>query len=282
MNPDLEAALAKAGIRELYDDWTSPPDELLKRLLDNLRADKRTAEWTANLVHQLGPVTDDVIPAMIRALDFEERSARPLRRALVACGPPAMTQLVEELRTTNRDDSLRCTLLIQAIGEFSAAAAEATSDLTECLDHPLLHVRVHAAIALWRIDGRAQGRASVVAQGLSIPGLWEIVDPSVAALCEMGAEAQEVLPVLLGVLEMDDARTGSDRFYLGRRGAMFVLEKMGPAAAAATAVLKATQSDPDESIRVIATEVLESIQRQIQNSPGQSSIGKPGSADDSV
>jgi hypothetical protein len=255
----------KAGIREVYDDWTSPPDEVLKKLLDDLHADKRSAERTADLVHQLGPVTDAVIPALISALDFEERSTRPLRRALVAIGPPAMAELIRQFHDvkSNSDDSLRCILLIQAIGEFGAAAAEVAPVLVECLDHPMLHVRVHAAIALWRIDGRAQGRASIIAQGLAIPGLWEILDAAVPALCEMGVEAQEVLPVLIGVLEMSETRAGSDRYWLGRRGAMFVLEKLGPAAAAAIPVLEMAQHDPNESISTLATEVLNSIKRQI-------------------
>jgi hypothetical protein len=161
------------------------------------------------------------------------------------------------------DDSLRCILLIQAIGEFGAAAAEIAPDLVECLDHPLLHVRVHAAIALWRIDGRAKGRASTIAQGLSIPGLWEIIDAAVPALCEMGPEAQEVLPVLVGVLEMSEAQAGSDDYWLGRRGAMVVLEKLGPAAAAAIPALERAQSDPNESTSALATEVLQSIRRRI-------------------
>jgi hypothetical protein len=265
MNSDLEAALKKSGIRDLYEDWTSPPNEVLQKLLDDFQADNRSAERIADLVHRLGPVTDAVIPALIGALDFEERSARPMRRALVAFGPPAMAELIRQFHDvrSNSDDSLRCILLIQAIGEFGAAAAEVAPKLVECLDHPMLHVRVYAAIALWRIDGRAKGRASTIAQGLTIPGLWEIVDAVVPALCEMGAEAQEVLPVLIGVLEMSETRAGSDRYWLGRRGAMFVLEKLGPAAAASLPVLETAQRDPNESISALATEVLNSIKRQI-------------------
>ena len=275
MDSDLEAALERVGIRKIYDDWTSPPEAILKRLLDNLKADKRTAEWTVDLVHDLGPVTEDVIPALVSALDYEERCARPIRRALVAFGPAAMAQLVHEFRgkKANVEESLRCALLIQAIGEFGAAAAETVPDLVECLDDSMLHVRVHAAIALWRIDGRAKGRAGVVVQGIWLPGLWEIVDPACLALCEMGTEAQEVLPVLIGVLAMTDERH-LERYRLGISGAISVLESMGSAAAAAIPALEAAQSVPDKWISGSAAKALESIRRQVEL-PAEQSSDKP-------
>lgn len=277
MDSNLDAAVEQ--FRRLFDDWTSPSREIVNRLLDGLGADKRTAENCAGYVRDLGPVTDDVITALVRSLDFEERSARAIRSTLVAFGLPALEQLVREFRDTkNLDENLRSALLIQAIGEFGAAAATVVPDLIECLDHPMLHVRVHAAIALWRIDGRAQGRASTVVQGIAIPGLWEIIDPVIETLCEMGTEAREVLPVLVGMLVMNDPQN-RDSYWLGRRGAIVVLEHMGSAAAAASPALKAAQSDPDESIRKLAIKAVESISRQIGSSDEKSSNNMSADAD---
>ncbi len=156
----------------------------------------------------VGPEARPALPVIKQRLDagLSQAEEDALIRALVAVGPPAVPILAKALG--HSDSRVRATAA-KALAELGPASRQALQPLVQALRESH-YVRVHAEVALARI-----GRPAVPsllklmkveptsATGLSDHALLDAVDAAERALIEMGAEAQEAIPELLRMLEMD-------------------------------------------------------------------------------
>ncbi|MEQ1828385.1 MAG: hypothetical protein ABL921_20660 [Pirellula sp.] len=188
-----------------YTEWLGLPetatiDECLQALLECLNADKRTAENAADLISMIGPISHQVIPALIKNLDHDERAAQSMRRALNGMGPDALGQLVTELDTATKWH--RESILL-AIGEFGPQGSIAIPSLERHIESDEdLSTSVAAAIAHVRVIGPNSHNILHVAKGL-FP--QEFVVPEIGGhayrtIYANPSFASEVLPMLIGSL----------------------------------------------------------------------------------
>ncbi len=221
-------------------------DQVLGSILEGLGSDKRTAEMAASAISEIGPVTDDVIPALINNLYHDERASQAIRSALRGMGDPALQQLVSRLPSAQVP--LRY-LLIKAIGEFGPAARSAAPHLQLVFNSTDPIDRLYAVMALASIEGfRAELCIDIAKAFSGRPYTENEVEFAVRCLSEMGLSAAEALPIIvLGLIRLDD---------LLASGPAFVLSKIGsPAVLAIPALLQRSEQCAATSLERIIADV---------------------------
>jgi HEAT repeat protein len=189
----------------------------------------------SGLLREADPLPPTVIPALLEKLRYDDRTAEAARSVLRDIGPPALQALISSLRCA--DPWLRGHFAF-AIGRFGAEGKAALPPLKELLQDPDRHVRVHAAIAVWEIDGKTREIARIVMEGFR--SYHELAWKAARYLREMGPEASEVVPELIQILQSHE-----DGWW--KWHAAVALGGMGLAAVPAIpSLIEATQSSDDD------------------------------------
>ncbi|MFO0916499.1 MAG: hypothetical protein U0795_26315 [Pirellulales bacterium] len=205
------------GYREIFGPENGTAEETLNSILSSLGAAKRTAEMAADCISSIGPVTDAVIPALIKNLHQDERASRAIRSALRGMGDLALEQLVASL--PNATAPLRY-YLIRAIGEFGAAARSASRSVQLLLGSTDPVDRLYAAAAL---TSMSEGRSDLtieIAKAFSGLGYSELeVEFATICLADLASDSADALPIIiLGLIRLDDFLASGPMYVLGKIG----------------------------------------------------------------
>ena len=209
--------------------------EAVPALVERLHEDRfHERKSIAFALAHIGPEAKEAVPALIDVLRNDNGDTRAAAAyALERIGPaaaPAVPALCQLLRTGDADDK-RCA--IGALGEIGPAAADGVALLVKELDsesngggrwkvadslgkigpkareavpalvaaprNPAASVRVSAAWALWRIDGRKQPLLDALGEDLE-----SIRKDAAIYLGRLGPEAKAAVPGLVKALEDED------------------------------------------------------------------------------
>jgi HEAT repeat protein len=217
----------------------------------NVRADEQTAGYAARRLRRLladaPALRPSVVPALIQKLhhagDATPVAARGLLREL---GPAALRALIGYLPS---EDSWVQAAMVAALATFGSEAKEALPELEKLL-HGDLHVRIPAAMAIWRIAGRTPEMAKIVVEGLQLG--YTLAEEAGDCLREMGPDAAEVVPVLVELLT-------SAKIPSSRAAAAVAIGGMGLDAVQAIPALIEAAQDSNEEVRGSALRALREL-----------------------
>jgi HEAT repeat protein len=136
---------------------------------------------------------------------------------------------------------------IAALGELGAAAKASLPSLKIALQDPEKQVRLRAALSICKIDPRDHSFEAVL-----ISGMREGDGKTLLEVGEMGANAGFAVPILTALLGHASPQV--------RVLAANDLAQIGPAAASATAALKAAKQDSNPRVKRAAEAALEQIE----------------------
>lgn len=182
-------------------------------------------------IGELGVRLQAVVPALHAAVkntvltDGDEAVRTSALSALTLLGPQSRSQVPALLEGLRDEAPVVRAGAAQALGLLGAEAKEAVPALTTALLRDRdFHVRVEAAVAVWRIDKRAGRVMPVLAEALEVDD--EVLRWTAAeCLGEMGADARPAIPALQSALQKPyQAR-------LCRMGIQLALERIDSAAA---------------------------------------------------
>jgi HEAT repeat protein len=177
-----------------------------------------SAQWALDALSTMGPEAASILAEIYRTADGQRRlsAARALMKLGSSAGD-ALPVLMADLSSTNAG---RAHLTAQIVGHLGDSGRAALPQLAALLKHPDVRVRVRAAEAIWKLDGRTN----------------------------------DVLPVLLAALQDDSLHRGG-----GRRFAAEALGQMGAVAEDAVPLLEALLNDRQSGIRYAAAVSLKKI-----------------------
>jgi HEAT repeat protein len=282
---------ARQYAAEALGKLETPPREVVPLLVAALRDENALVGVAAAVaLRKLKPEDDTVVPALIEAVrnPAYHRIREAALGALGAFGAraePAVPLLIEVLqeRNTGREaPHMLATLALAEIGptaypavfqalthektrirlgavetlrEMGPAAKPAVAALTERLQDPDLGVRLEAAYAIWKIDGKAEPGLPILIKALE-PGeqgndLYRT--KAVYVLGEIGPEAKVALASLVAMMGHKDWRV---REYVAD-----ALGKIGPDEEAVKALTVALQDEAPE-VQIKAKEALRKVKPQ--------------------
>ncbi len=194
------------------------------------------------------PVADDIVPALIAALDDDNEDVwYPANRALRCSGPAAVPALIAALHVQSEELRWKAADVLDNIGR--PAAESALPALIAALNDESSIVRYHVC--------RALAHFQPVAFSALVKGLHDH-DENVraSAACSLGGFGLDAEPVLLGALRDESAEV---RYYAAL--AISRIEPVASETVAALITLLADRSHVDENIRVCnaAADALERI-----------------------
>lgn len=168
----------------------------------------------------------------------------PSAATLVSLCPAAKGELRETLRALNTSDSESLKRDLHRIGRMGPEAAAAAPAIRQLLNHKDGYVRIHAALALTRMQQSSPEVIQAVIGGLKStdPGLRSF---AAATLAEMGPGAGEALKILANSLE--------DRDGYVRLHAAEVLIRYEQWSYRSLETLLECLTDKDENVRWLAT-----------------------------
>lgn len=203
--------------RGLFGPANGTAEEILNSILASLGSAKRIAEMAADCLSTIGPVSDAVIPTLIKNLHHDERASRAIRATLRGMGEVALQQLVAALPQSGIP--LRY-YVIKAIGEFGPAARSTADCLRPLLVSSDALDRFYAAGALTSIEGSRSELTLEIASAYSGVGYTEIeVDFATNCLADLGSDAADAVPIIiLGLIALDDLSASGPTFVLGKIG----------------------------------------------------------------
>lgn len=223
-SPDpLIRALAAVDICSIAGPQAKPvvPD-LVKRLFDSFTGVRSAV---AEGLGRIGPGAAESAPALLALLEGDE---------------PGFVQ------------SAAC----EALGFIRPVDKEAVSAvLKKKLEHPDPQVRIHAALALWRLTGDDSG-AKEAERGLDYR--THPVRITAAEMLWGMKQDRRVIPLLMRSLEegnLDGRSTENERYMAAR-----ALGRIGPAAKAVVPKLRKLLSHPDTGLAEIAAEAIRAIE----------------------
>jgi hypothetical protein len=172
------------------------------------------------------------------------RPVQPPVATLSGLCPEARGELGLLVKNLDTDDPAQIKRTVHRIGRLEKQAAPAVPALQALLQHQDGYVRVHAALALWRVNGDALSALPVVLAGLRQPdrGLRSF---AASVLGEIGTESPAAKRAVEAALQDHD---GHVRLHLAE-----ALGKHPAWTQAATNVLVSCLSDADNSVRWLAT-----------------------------
>jgi HEAT repeat protein len=119
--------------------------------------------------------------------------------------PKAEGEVAELLEIIRSGDTQDCREAIYMLGKHGPEAVAAAPALTVMLkDHDHL-VRVHSALALWRITKRAEFSVPLLADSVNF-GSSTVRSLAAVALGEMGPAAQKAIPALTAAVKMNPGK----------------------------------------------------------------------------
>jgi HEAT repeat protein len=257
---------ALADLGPPLDDETQAE---VRQLVLKLKDQDVSSRWKAAMaLLQFGPAAKDAVPALLEAIDDEapsvaEAAAQSYRKITGKEPPapkpkappapkvsPALTGLIEQLRS--RDSFVRWRAVL-GLGELGEQAAPATGELEDLLDDPDDNVRWSAATSLGKIGPGAREAVPALAAALSDREDTVIHRHAAAALARLGPAARDAVPGLIGALKDKDSDV--------REEVIEALVRIG--AAAVPPLIEALQDD-DERVRFEAADALTKIGMALQ------------------
>lgn len=182
------------------------------------RGEEVSASWGMDALSALGPEAAPILADIYSTADGRRRLSAA--RALMKLGPEAeaaIPTLMADLRGTNMGRAIMATEIIGHLGDKGRVALPQLEDM---LKHQNVRVRVRAAGAIWKLDGRTN----------------------------------DVLPILLMALQDESINRGA-----ARRFAAEALGNMGPAAKDAVPLLQAMLKVQQSGLPQAASEALNKI-----------------------
>lgn len=224
-------------------------DEILPRLKDE---DVHVRYWTCKAFGAMGAEAKRVVPNLIELLQKDAASVR--RHAALAIGgigpaagadavPPLVKALADPVQPVRAD-------AVTALGQLGEVAKSAVPDIEQALERPRFNANTAAAVAHWRITGRADLAIKYLLDEIQkLDNPWE----AAAGFETLGAAAKDAVPALTRMLDAEDPET---KLY-----AIEALAGIGPpAASAADKIAKFAQDDqPDEDLRETSRAALKKL-----------------------
>lgn len=164
--------------------------------------------------------------------------------------PQATGEVAELLRSVRQDDSQRRYEFVYRLGLLREEAVAAVPTLTVLLNDPSGKVRMHAALALWRITKQTEFAVPTLTGGLTEEGA-SVQSLAAMALGEIGPAAKEAVPTLVSASVEADGT--------GKVQAAEALWKVAGKNANSIAVLVKALNDTDSEVRWVAAYALAEI-----------------------
>jgi HEAT repeat protein len=221
---------AMSGWVEVAEALAPAAAALADRLEDEEPGVREAAVRALSALGRQAALALPTVRAALRRLSLGDRHDGSLRTAAVealsAIGNPPEAPVAELVRALHDPSPPVRFSAVQALGERGAAGGPAVGSLLQLSLHdPDPAVRLEAAIALYRIDGRAENILPLLLRVLREPDearRWLAAD----CLRTMGPEAREAVPALLEGLE------GNFKSVLVRNSFLLALNRIDPEAAA--------------------------------------------------
>ncbi len=190
--------------------------------------DRHVRMWALVTLGRIGPPARRALPRLQTLLNTAEGEYRMnLARAIWRIEPNVRNRdvLLQELLWGMKQErpAMRA-IAARALGEMGTAAESALHVLDVALSDPSADVRVNAAIALWRIEGKAAIVVDSLIEALESESA-HVRHTAMHGLEEIGPNARDAVPALIKVLKRED-RSSWDRTRAG-----WALEKIDPEAA---------------------------------------------------
>jgi HEAT repeat protein len=203
-----------------------------------------------SLAHYNGTDIKDSVPALTECLWNTDANVRGLSAmALGYLGPdaaaavPGLIPLLKDPQVGSQKGSqvFVRSAAARTLGKIGPQAKSALPALKSVLKDTAAYDRCMAAIAIWRIDSQVTDSLPVLLDALNLVpegSKWELVE----GLREMGAEAKEAFPALLGQLALQGTPNAPSRFTLEK--ITNALIKIDPEAAARVGVRPSELDQP--------------------------------------
>jgi HEAT repeat protein len=250
---------------------------------DLTKPDPEARGKAAAALGNLGPHAVAAVPALVKALQDDDATVYSKAIfALARAGKPAVPALIEALKSENSQVREGAA---EVLGEIGKDAKTAVPQLKDLLKDNAPHVRVQAAMALYRAEYRPAAMIALLAGAAkqndtgrlgairslgkigpaakrAVPVLAEALknksisvrDFAARALEHIGPGAEKAVPALTVALKDPEA--------LVRMTSVWALDAIGPGAKAAVPALKELTRDKDLAFRMRATQALWSVERQ--------------------
>lgn len=235
-----------------------PAKEAVPALITMLHSDDfHTQYWACRALAAIGPEAEPAIPVLMRLTKEGVTSVR--RNAAAALGhigpkigPEGVSVLLEALRDPAEAVREQAVIALGRLGSFAADAAPA---IEFAIVHRRLQCRPQAAVAIWRITGRAELAIQVIREEIFLP---ENQMQAIWCLKELGPDGAPATPDLLKLLESPDGDL--------REAAAEVIAELGPAGKAAIPALERLLFDRDPEVRKAAARALRALGQPVPES----------------
>lgn len=220
----------------------------IRKKLDH--SEFHTQYWACRALAKIGPDAKESTPDLIRLLKAQAASVR--RNAALAIGgigPDAGAEVIEPLierMRTDRAQPVRADAAT-ALGLLGKVGVPAVPELKAAALDEQRHIRIPAAVALWRLTKRTEDALPVLLSELASPNEpWE----AAGAFQVLGAAAAPAVPEIIAILKSDDPEL--------RLHACAALQHIGPEAKSARAALESLRDNAleDDDIRDAAKAAL--------------------------
>jgi HEAT repeat protein len=227
---------------------------LVRLLTDSDSAIRQDA--SIDLGAEFGEKAVPAVPVLVKVLWQDSNVAMAAAEALGRVGPTARQAVgaLSALLRSRHDEGIQ-SAAVEALGLMGPAARSALPVVQEKLKHPHGLVRVHAALALWRIDRKRDG-LPVALPGLRSRG-YRVRITAAEALWAMKHDPRAI-SALLEALD-ESARRHHPNPANARYMAARALGRIGPAARVAAPALRRLLDEEDDYLRRTAADALKAI-----------------------
>jgi HEAT repeat protein/Flp pilus assembly protein TadD len=190
------------------------------------------------------PVVSEIVDDQSASeLVSEQEETEPLSAMVQLC-PQAEGAVLELVKALDTDDATQLKRAIHRLGRNAEEAQAASPALRTMLNHDDFYVRIHCALALWRIDQDAETAIPILIDSLSQdePGVRSF---AAAVLGEIGPQSTDAIPALNQALADGD---GYVRLHVAE-----ALGRFENWQDKASDVLLECLTDSDENVRWLST-----------------------------
>jgi HEAT repeat protein len=218
--------------------------------------------------------TGELVAALVRALNEgngEARSSAPVILGLLGSrGKAAVPALVKKLKERDRDSDLDPSGVARALGNIGCEPERIVPVLIEALGAPGLawnntldewaerSLRRAAATALGQFGVHSKAAVPKLLKAV-IPGQREIAAEAIEALCKIGIEADQFVPVLVKAFRRSKDDFNDELFEERRLKIVQALGHVGPAAKEALPILNEALQASSSDLRHAAAVAVKKI-----------------------